>query len=192
MKKASTRTTTTIGLMTLVAIIVLLFYYYWTNRTEPLEDATANMSEVEKILSVDLDLYYPETPREVIKVFARIMRALYNNPEDDEVEPLALKIRELYDKEFLESNPEKTYLNNLFTDIAVWKEKDRRITNYLLINEDLEQLSEIEGVKYSVNYISYTIQENTKFTEVWKVLLRQDENEDWKIVGWEFVPQEDN
>jgi hypothetical protein len=189
--KAKRRTITTIGFMTLFAIVVLMFYYYWSNRTEPLEDASVeNLSEFDKIMNEDLELYYPETPRETVKLFARIMKALYNNPKDEEIKPLALKIRELYDEDFLANNPEETYLNNLVIDIAGWKDKDRRITNYLLVNEDQEEESEIDGVKYSVNYVSYTIQENGKFTETWKVLLRQDKNEKWKIVGWEFVPKD--
>jgi hypothetical protein len=192
MGKARKKTATTIGLMTMFAIIVLMFYFYWTHRTDPLEETSVDeLSEYEKIMNVDLELYYPETPRETVKLFARIMKALYNDPKDAEVEPLAMKIRELYDKDFLANNPEETYLKNLKSDIASWKDKDRRITNYLLVNEELEKESVVEGVKYSVNYVSYTIQENGKFTETWKVLLRQDENKKWKIIGWEFVPAED-
>lgn len=193
MGKARKRTTATIGFMTLFAIIILLFYYYWTNRVTPLEDASVeNLSETEKILAVDLENNYPATSREVVKYFARIMKALYNNTEDSDIEPLALRIRELYDEEFLKNNPEDAYLTNLKTDIAEWKDKDRRITNYLLGNEDQEEESEVDGVKYSVNYVTYTIQENGKFTEAWKVLLRQDDEKRWKIVGWEFVPEENN
>ena len=192
MGKARKRTAATITVMTLFAIIILLFYYYWANRVTPIQDTSANLSETEKIMALDLETQYPKTPRETVKVFARIMKALYNNPKDDEIEPLALKIRELYDTEFLENNPESSYLNNLVTDIASWKEEDRRITNFLLTNEDLEQEKEIDGVKYSVNYVSYTIQEKGKFTETWKVLLRQSEEGNWKILGWEFVPEENN
>jgi hypothetical protein len=190
MGKSKKRTTTTIVVMTLLAVIILVFYYYWSNRTDPLEDASVeNLTDVEKLLKKDLDIYYPETPREVVKLFGSMMKTLYDNLEDDEIEALATKIRELYDEEFLTNNPLDTYLNSLYTDIAAWKEKDRRITNYLLVNDDLEQESEIDGVKYSVNYISFTIQESRKFTETWKVLLRQDKDSKWKILGWEFVAE---
>jgi len=190
MGKAKSRTATTIGFMSLFAIIILLFYYYWANRTDPSEDAsTINLSETEKILNVDLKTNYPDTPREVVKLFGRIMKDLYDNPKEEDVYPLSMKIRELYDDEFLKNNPEEDYLVNLKTDIAQWKVKDRRITNYLLVNETLEEENEVDGVKYSVNYISYTIQENVKFTETWKVLLRRDVNKKWKILGWEYVPE---
>ncbi len=191
MGKARKRTIVTIGLMTLFAIIILLFYYYWTNRVTPLEDAsTENLTETEKILAEDLENEYPATARETVKVFAGVMKALYNEPKDEEIEPLALKIRELYDEEFLKNNPEDTYLTYLKTDIAEWQDKDRRITNFLLVNDEQEQESEVEGVKYSLNYVSFTIQENIKFTETWKILLRQDEKKRWKVLGWEFVAEE--
>lgn len=188
MGKARKRTAATIGAMTVIAVIVLLFYYYWANRVTPIEDTSmANLTENEKILAEDFGKNYPATPREVVKSFARIMKALYSEPKDEELEPLAMKIRELYDKEFLANNPEDSYLTNLKTDIASWKEKNRIITNFLLANEDKEQESVIDGVNYSVNYVTYTIQENIKFTETWKVLLRQDEKKKWKILGWEYV-----
>lgn len=189
MKNAKRRTTSTIGFMSLFAILILLFYYYWSNRTEPLEDASANLSEVDKILNEDLTSNYPETPREVVKFFGRIMKALYDKPKEDEINPLAMKVRELYDEEFLNNNPEDTYLTNLKTDIAQWVKKDRRITNFLMEKESTEVEKEVDGEKYSINYISYTIQENGKFTETWRVLLRQDKFKRWKILGWEFVPQ---
>ena len=192
MGKAKKRTTTTIVVMTLLAIMVLLFYFYWSNRTDPIDTSIENQSEVEKLLNKDLELYYPETPREVVKLFSNMMKVLYddleNKMDDADLKALALKIRELYDAEFLENNQEDIYLQNLYTDIASWKDKNRRITNSRSVNEDLEQESEIDGVKYSVNYVTFTIQENSKITETWKILLRQDENKKWKILGWELVP----
>lgn len=190
MGKAKKRTITTIGFMALFAVIILMFYYYWVNRVTPLDNSMEDFSENERILAEDFNKNYPATPREVVKSFARIMKALYSEPKDEEIEPLAMKVRELYDEEFLINNPEDEYLLNLKTDIALWEDKNRRIANFILINQDKEVEKEIDGVKYSVNYVSYTIQENIKFKETWKVLLRQDEEKKWKILGWEFVPEE--
>ncbi len=189
MRKAKGRTAATIIVMVLLAAIILTFYYYLVNRMPSEEDPFQNMTENEKIIAYDLEKDYPQTPRETVKLFARIMKALYNDPADEDIKPLALKIRELYDEELLENNPEETYLNNLMTDIASWKEDKRRITNYLLVREDEEQEKELEGVKHSVNYVSFTIQKNGKITETWKVLLRQDKEKKWKILGWEDVSE---
>lgn len=191
MKKKKNQTSKTIGVMLVVSLAILLIYYYTSNSTKPLiGNSDKNLSEVELILKEDYENNYPGTPRETVKVFARIMRALYNNPKDDEIDPLALKIRELYDEELLDKNPIDSYLINLKTDIAKWQKDKRTISNYILVKKDQEEEKVIEGVKYSVNYVQYTIQENGKFTETWKVLLRQDSNKRWKILGWEFVPSD--
>ena len=193
MKKTKNQTSKTIGVMLVISLAILLIYYYTSSSTKPLIDnSDENLSEVDKILKEDFVSNYPATPRETVKVFARIMRALYNNPKDDEIDPLALKIRELYDDEFLDNNPEDSYLINLKTDIAKWQKEKRTITNYILVKKDQEEEKVIDGVKYSVNYVQYTIQENGKFTETWKVLLREDSNKRWKILGWEFVPKDNS
>lgn len=193
MKNAKKRTTTTIGVMLIIAIIILLFYYYWSNRTEPLEDSSEKkLTEVEKLISKDLDNYYPETPKEVVKLYSGMTKVLYSDLKDDDVKALALKIRELYDDEFLKDNPEESYLTDLYTDIAKWKDDDRTITNYVIVKEDLDEEKEVDGVKYATKYVSFTIQENIKFAETRKIYLRQDENKKWKIFGWEYIPEDDS
>ncbi len=191
MGKSSKRTFTTVICMTILAIVIVLCYYYWSNRTEPIS-TQEKLSEAQELINKDLVLYYPDTPREVTKVFASMMKALYGEPKEEEIKPLALKIRELYDKKFLDSNPEDSYLTNLITDLAVWKEHDRKIVKYLLVKEDEEQDTEIDGIKYATKFVSFTIQEGIRFTETWKVLLRQGANGQWKILGWEFVQEEDS
>lgn len=191
MRKAKSRIATTIGLMTVVAIVILMFYYYLSTRTNSVDTSSEEQTEIERILSRDLTKDYPETPREVVKYFGGIIKNLYSNNDysDEEINALALKARGLYDQEFLDKNPEDVYLDNLYTDIATWKSESRRITNYILVNKDQEEQTEIDGVQYATVQISYTIQKNSKFTEVWKVLLRQDDNKQWKILGWEYVPK---
>lgn len=190
MGKAKQRTVVTIIVMSLMAVAIILFYLYWTSRTNsPGGTPEEDLSDAQKLIQKDLELYYPETPREVVKLYGNMMKVLYNELEDDEIKALALKIRELYDTELLDNNPESAYLNDLYTDLAEWEEKDRRIANFLLINEDQEKKSEINGVSYAVINLAFTIQENVKFTETWRVLVRQDNDGKWKIMGWEVLPE---
>jgi hypothetical protein len=191
MKKAKNRTTITIAVMSIIAIALLGFYFYWNYRTKPIEEVSLeDMTEAQKLIAKDLELYYPETPREVVKLFGNMINALYDNVSEEDLEPLALKIRELYDEEFLAANPEKAYLTNLKTDLAEWKKNNRRIATNFIVKKEDEQQSVIEGVNYSINYVSFTIQEKGKFTETWEVMLRQDSNKKWKILGWQVVPNE--
>ncbi|MDF2485509.1 MAG: hypothetical protein K0R46_1677 [Herbinix sp.] len=190
MKKAKNRTAATVTTMLIIALAILSFYFYWSFRIKPLDDiAVEEMTEVQKLLNKDLELNYPETPREVVKLFGNMMKNLYDDISDEETEALSLQIRKLYDEELLAANPEEIYLANLYSDIASWKEDNRRITASHLTKDDLDQQEEIEGINYAIVHLSYTIQESGKFTEVWRVMLRQDEGKKWKILGWQVVPE---
>jgi hypothetical protein len=188
MKNPKNRTAATVISMLVIAFAVLSFYFYWTYRTNPMKKTSVeNRTEAEKLIARDLTANYPQTPREVVKLFGRFMKALYNDVKDKDMEPLALKVRELYDEEFLNANPEEEYLQKLYSDIASWKDKDRKITNYILVKEELEQQEEIDGVQYATVFISFTVQEGRKVQETWRMLLRQDEKSRWKILGWQLV-----
>lgn len=192
MGKARKRTTSTIITMVIVAIVILMLYYYFTNRTEPFDEASVDqLSEVELLINRDLQENYPETPREVVKLHSSILKVLYTDLKDEDVKALSLKMRGLYDQELLENNPEVDYLKNMYSEISEWKSKNRRITNYILVKKELEQKSEIDGREYADIYVSYTIQEKGKFSEVWRFLLRLSEDEKWKILGWTYVPEEE-
>ncbi len=191
MQRGKNRTAATVIIMLIIAIAILSFYFYWSFRTKPLDEvAVENMTEVQKLINKDLELYYPETPREVTKLLGSMIKNLYDNISDEEREELALKVRELYDEEFLAANPQDTYIENLYSDIASWKAKNRRITAFHLVKKDLEQQAEVDGVRYATVYLSYTIQEGGKFTETWKIMLRQDDAKKWKILGWKIAPED--
>ena len=191
MQKAKNRTAATVITMLVIAMAILSFYFYWSYRTSPLDEVSVeDMTEVQKLLNKDLELYYPETSREVTKLFGSMMKNLYDNISDEEREALAIKIRELYDEEFLAANPQESYLKNLYSDVASWKAVNRRISAFHLVKEDLEQQVELDGVKYAIEYLSFTIQESGKFTETWNVMLRQDGNKKWKVLGWKVVSED--
>jgi hypothetical protein len=189
MGKSKKRTISTIVTMIFIAVVIVLLYYYISTKTEPFDETSVeNLSDVEKLLAKDLDQNYPETPREVVKLYSSMLKTLYTASTDEEVKSLALKMRDLYDDEFLKSNPEEEYLNNLYSEIAQWKDANRKITNYLL--EDKEQKNEIDGRQYADEYVSYTFDEKGKFSEIWRFLLRLSEDGKWKILGWEYSPED--
>ncbi|MBH1942418.1 hypothetical protein I5677_16070 [Mobilitalea sibirica] len=185
MGKAKIRTATTIITMTIVAGIIVFVYFYWSNRTDPLKEASfEEITEVEKLLNKDLTLFYPETPREVVKLYSAMFKELYSDIKDDETEALALKIRELYDKELLALNPKEEYLNNLYSEIASAKKAHRKISHYYLINKEEEAKTIKDGKEYATVSVSYTIQEKGKISETRKFILRRSDEGEWKILGW--------
>ncbi len=188
MSNKGKRISSIIGGILVVVIIALLFYMDWMRGNSKEKAATdKTMTEVEKLLDRDLKTNYPETPREVAKYYSSITKALYSGLKDEEVEKLAKRILELYDEEFLQNNQEEQYLKDLYSDIAAWNKAGRRITNFLLVNEDKEEKAEIQGREYATIYVSYFILEEEKASETRRFLMRKSEDKKWKILGWELV-----
>lgn len=184
MGRSKQRTVATMLTMSFVAVIVITFYYYITNRTEALEE---NISEVEVLLSKDLQTYYPATPKDVVKLYSKMLQTLYTDLEEEQVKDLAIKIRELYDTELLENNPQEDYLNNIYTEIIEWNNAERSITNFSFIKDKEKLTSVIDGREYATILVVYTFEERAKHLEEWRFLLRRDEAENWKILGWNKV-----
>ncbi len=185
MRSGKKRTAVTITLMTILAIVILIVYYYWANRTVVIDTKENNFTEVQKYINKDLDSYYPQTPKEVVNLFADMTKTLYNNPDDKDIKPLALKMRELYDEEFLSNNPEEAYVVDIYSELALWMKNNKKIEDYQYVKEDQSGETELDGVKYATEYISFMIQEQEEYTEIWAILLRQDSKNEWKILGWQ-------
>lgn len=191
MGKAKKRITTAFAVVMIGTIIILLIYLEWSQRSSSKKVASENIrEEVQSLLEKDLELYYPETPREAARLHGQMTKALYSGIGDEEIEALAKKIRLLYDGELLENNPEDKYLKDLYSEIAAWNKAERKITNYLIVNEDLEVREVIDGREYATVYVSFTITDQGKRTELRKYLLRSDEDGRWKVLGWEVIPEE--
>jgi Fe-S cluster biosynthesis and repair protein YggX len=188
MSNAAKRISSIIGGILVIIIIALLFYMDWSRKSNEKQAASnKTLTEAEKLLERDLDQNYPETPREVAKYYSSITKALYSGLKDDEVEALAKRILLLYDEEFLQYNPEDKYLKDLYSDIAAWNNEKRKITNYLLVNEDKEEKVEMDGREFATVYVSYFILEEGKASETRKFLMRKSEDGKWKILGWEVT-----
>jgi len=189
MKRAKKPIANVFTLISIVAVILILFFINRSQKAEKLKETSLEtMNEVQKILNMDLENDYPKTPREVAKLHGDMTRLLYSGIEDDEIEKLAVKIRELCDEEFLEHNPMDQYKKNLYSDIALWLKVGRKIESNFVVNEDKEEIVKKDGNEYATAFISFTITEKGKTSELRKYLMRKDENKKWKILGWEYIP----
>ena len=64
----------------------------------------------------------------------------------------------------------------------------RKIENNFVVNEQDEELIVKDGKEYATAYISFTITEKGKTTELRRYIMRKDEENKWKILGWEYIP----
>jgi len=188
LKKAKRSITNIFTVISLLAVILVLFIVNRSQKADKLKETSMEkLSEVQKILEMDFENEYPRSPREVAKLHGDMTRLLYSGIEDEEIKELAVKIRELCDQELLEQNPMEQYLKDLYSDIALWRKVNRKIENNFVVNEEQETIVKKDGKEYATAYISFTITEKVKTSELRKYLMRKDENNRWKILGWEYI-----
>lgn len=138
---------TIFSFISIIAVIIVLFYINRTYQSNKLKESSMEkLTEIQQVLLMDLDNEYPKTPRDVAKLHGDMTRLLYSGLEDEEVKDLAIKIRELYDEEFLENNPMEQYLTNLYSDIAYWLKVNRKIESNFVVNENLEEIVKKMGM----------------------------------------------
>lgn len=191
MKKAKRPMSAIFTVISIAAVILVLIYINQSKQSANLkEDSLKKLSELEMLLEMDLDRDYPEIPRDVAKLHGDMTRLLYSGIEDDEIKNLAIKIRELYDDELLAINSEEQYLADLYNDIALWLQLERRIEYNIIVNEDNEEFYTRDGKEYANAFVSFTITEKGRTSELRRYTMRKDKDNKWKILGWEYIPND--
>lgn len=154
---------------------------------------TQRKTEVEKLISKDLETSYPGTPREVMRFYSRILKCCYNQKlTEEQVESLATQMRCLFDMELLEQNPKETYLENLKVEIQEYKNAKKTITSYAIDESSNVEERTIDGEKYATIHVSYTTRSRSQYEKVYEeFMMRRDSDKNWKIVGWKQVTAEE-
>lgn len=177
--------------ITLIIVLCVLVYYRYANKdTADTEktDTSNQLSEVEKILTKDLETSYPSTPLQVVKFFTRIQKCYYNEDNTDAVvEQLADMSRQLFDESLLEKNPVEDYYKKLKDEIADYK-KDKRTIENIIYDKTADILyGEVNGQKTAELKCTYYIQTGKHLsTTVETYVLRKDDEGRWKIYGWQL------
>lgn len=166
-----------------IAVILGAFWQITRSREASVED-TVELTEVQKVITRDLDANYPETPREVVKTYNRIISCFYDQSyTDDELYDLGYQARKLFDAELLESNPEDTYFDALKADIAEYKETDKTIVSSSVCDSNDVKYQTVDGDECAYVTASYFINESKKYSRTNQTyVLRKDEDGKWKIL----------
>lgn len=179
----------TVVLTIIIMLVIVGLIGAYTFFAQRVYRNTNNMklSQVQLVLSYDLQNNYPATVKEVIKFYTEIQKCFYNEEyTDEELEALGMKARELYDDELLDANEISTYMQKLKEDIGNYKINNRRMKSALPGASTSVFYFEEDGYKFARIRCGYTIKENHDSKNVAILyLLRQDSNKRWKIYGWQ-------
>ena len=183
----------TVVIAVVLAVIILVYYYSLGHRAkrQEVEEAIA-ATVVQSILMRDLEHNYPPTPKEVVKYYAEITECFYNETySDEELVQLAGKIQMLYDAELVANKTQEQYLQDLRDDIAEMKGRQLTVASYEVSSStDVEYFTQNEyscARLYCTFYLKQ--QGGGRVPSQERFVLRQDEDEHWKILGWGLVEE---
>lgn len=179
-------------MITLIIVLCVVLYYRYANKDKSGNtDTDANndgLSEVEKILTKNLDEIYPTTPLEVVKFFTRIQKCYYNeNNTDEVVKELAQQARKLMDEELIKNNPEGEYFEELNEEIDAYGNSKKKISNIIFDKTNDVVYSTVDGVRAASLNCTYYVQSGSKITTTTEIyILRRNDAGQWKIYGWKL------
>jgi Na+-transporting NADH:ubiquinone oxidoreductase subunit NqrC len=167
-----------------VAVVCGGFYLVKVRSEQNQAKDKTELTEVQKIITKDLEKNYPATPREVVKFYNRIITAYYKETySDEELDQMADQVLALFDDDLLANNPKDTYLADVKADIADYQSRSRYIASSNVCESD--EVGYKQDGDDSLAYVlaSYFVREKNTFTWTYQqYVLRQDAEGNWKIL----------
>lgn len=171
--------------------ILMVFYQSKNNNLAALEDNEPK-TESGKIAAKDLEVDYPATPTEVVKLLGRINKCLYNSElAEEEQEKLLEQLRALYSQKLLEQNPPEEHKQNLVKELDEFSSKTYRIVNYTVDKSSSVKYETVEGQECAYLQVAYFVKnrkESKSATSVQDYVLVKEDSK-WKILAFKSNPE---
>ncbi len=187
MKRLHKKTIYTIITMFIMsAFIVTAYYLVRTSEGITITTKKTEKTQTELLLEKDIKDKYPSTPKDVLDLYINISKSMYDrNTTEEQIDKLASQMLLLFDAELIDKNPEESYKINLKREIKDLVDKNIYIMNYVNGDNDKAEFWKKENKEYASRIVSYTLKDRSNYTKVYnKFILRRDDNEEWKILGW--------
>ena len=167
-----------------IVVVVGGFYLVKVRSDNDLSKDKTELTEVQRIITKDLKNNYPATPREVVKLYNRIITAYYKEDyTDDELSRMADQVLALFDAELLEANPKDSYLSRLKADIANYDKRSRYIADARVCDSGDVQYVQDGDDQLAFVTASYFVREENEYSRTYQqYVLRKDGDGDWKIL----------
>lgn len=177
-----------------ICLICTGFYFFSKGNAATEEDLT----EVEKLITRNLEENYPKTPREVVKFYNRIIGCYYGEEvEGSQLEKLVDQTLLLLDEDLLLVNSRDEYYASVVSDIEKYKsEKKTVVSSDVCDSNDVKYVDDVKDGSIEVDKIayvnaSYFVNTNGNFAYTYQqFVLRQDDDGRWKILTFYEVEGE--
>lgn len=177
-----------------IAVLVALglgYYYYLANKDtgKDATDIAADTSEVSVLISKDIMANYPESPKDVVNLYARITKAYYNTSlTDEQIEALGKQARLMFDDELKNTQTDADFYEKLKEDIGNYNSTKTRISSYVIQSAAKTKYSTFKDRQYASIALVYYLRQGDKLIDSpTKFTLRKDDDGHWKILFWELT-----
>ena len=177
-----------------IAVLVALglgYYYYLANKDtgKDATDIAADTSEVSVLISKDIMANYPESPNDVVNLYARITKAYYDTSlTDEQIEALGKQARLMFDDELKNTQTDADFYEKLKEDIGNYNSTKTRISSYVIQSAAKTKYSTFKDRQYASIALVYYLRQGDKLIDSpTKFTLRKDDDGHWKILFWELT-----
>lgn len=177
-----------------IAVLVALglgYYYYLANKDtgKDATDIAADTGEVSVLISKDIMANYPESPKDVVNLYARITKAYYDTSlTDEQIEALGKQARLMFDDELKNTQTDADFYEKLKEDIGNYNSTKTRISSYVIQSATKTKYSTFKGRQYASIALVYYLRQGDKLIDSpTKFTLRKDDDGHWKILFWELT-----
>lgn len=177
-----------------IAVLVALglgYYYYLANKDtgKDATDIAADTGEVSVLISKDIMANYPESPKDVVNLYARITKAYYDTSlTDEQIEALGKQARLMFDDELKNTQTDADFYEKLKEDIGNYNSTKTRISSYVIQSAAKTKYSTFKDRQYASIALVYYLRQGDKLIDSpTKFTLRKDDDGHWKTLFWELT-----
>lgn len=181
----------TIIVIAVLVALGLVYYYYLANKDtgKDATDIAADTSEVSVLISKDIMANYPESPKDVVNLYARITKAYYDTSlTNEQIEALGKQARLMFDDELKNTQTDADFYEKLKEDIGNYNSTKTRISSYVIQSAAKTKYSTFKDRQYASIALVYYLRQGDKLIDSpTKFTLRKDDDGHWKILFWELT-----
>lgn len=196
MDKSRKKVISAFMIMLVIAAFAVAGYYIINKQITQNAQDEVNLPDTEcgKLLAKDLDVVYPKTPTEVVKLYWRFNQCMYNdNVSDKDFEGLLKQLRKLYDQEFLDKkeNSWDSMLSSFKSDKEKYSKNKQKISSYMVQENSAVKFGKENGKDCAILYTSTLMKKGTDRVRLYeKFMCRKDSSGEWRILGWSNAAKE--
>ena len=167
------------------AIFVLGIFLVLTRGKKAPDEESYQLTAVDEITTTNLDKSYPADARNVVELYAKTMKVLYNEKYSDDQQKKMLAVLEgIMDDELLANQTD--FYKSMANEVKSRKEQNYSFSTYQVQNYEPEVVTAQGSKMCDVDCFFSLMQGSTRINMYYTFYMRRDSEKRWKILGWEI------